>query len=83
MKKISEAINEAKLETVDGLWAILKYREIGIYRKLKAMCAMLNLDADEVIAETEQDKDGRVLDKPTRQAIHDILLEASKNLIEE
>ena len=84
MKTIIKAIEEADLDVVDGLWAILKYREIGIYRKLKAMCAILNLSADDVIAdEAETDKEGRILDKPTRKVIHDALLEASKNLIEE
>lgn len=83
MKTINKAIHEAELETVDGLWAILKYREIGILRKLKAMCAILNLDSDTIIAESPQDENGRILDKPTRQAIHDELLEASKNLIED
>lgn len=78
-----EAIGKADLDVVDGLWAILKYREIGIFRKLSAMCAILGLDKDTVLGEADTDKEGRILDKPTRKAIHDALLEASKNLIEE
>ena len=78
MKTITKAINKANLETIDGLWAILKYREIGILRKLNAMCEMLDIDNEEVYEEAEKDEDGRVLDKPTRQAVHDCLLEASR-----
>ena len=78
-----EAIGKADLDVVDGLWAILKYREIGIFRKLSAMCAILGLDKDTVLGEADTDKEGRILDKPTRKIIHDALLEASKNLIEE
>ena len=78
-----EAIGKANLDVVDGLWAILKYREIGIFRKLSAMCAILGLDKQAVLSEADTDKEGRILDKPTRKIIHDALLEASKNLIEE
>ena len=36
-KKISEA-NEHQM---DALWAILKYRDMGILRKILAMCEVL------------------------------------------
>jgi hypothetical protein len=82
MKTIKQAIQAADLETLDGLWAILKYRDIGILRKLKSMSRLLDIDSNEVFCEAEKDEDGRVLDKQTRKAIHDILLEASKNSIQ-
>ena len=81
MKTIKEAIESADLETLDGLWAILKYREIGILRKLNSMSKMLDLDQKKVYDEADKDDEGRVIDKPTRQYIHDCLLEASKKTI--
>ena len=78
MKTIIQAIKEADLETLDGLWAILKYRDIGILRKLNSMSRLLDIDSDVVFCEAPKDEDDRVLDKQTRQEIHDNLLEASK-----
>ena len=42
-KKISEA-NEHQM---DALWAILKYRDMGILRKICAMCEVLGLDKEQ------------------------------------
>lgn len=74
MEKTKKAIQNASPETIDGMWAILKYRDIGVLRKLKAMAALLNLELDEVVEEAPKDKHGRILDKPTRQTIHDALI---------
>ena len=71
MKTIKEAIESADLETIDGLWAILKYREIGILRKLNSMSKMLDLDQKKVYDEADKDDEGRVIDKQTRQYIHE------------
>jgi len=81
MKTLKTAINRAGEEKIDGLWAILKYREIGIMRKLKSMSALLGLKQDEVIAEAPQDENNRILDYTTRQEIHETLLEASKKIL--
>ena len=78
MKTLKTAINRAGEEKIDGLWAILKYREIGIMRKLKSMSALLGLREEEVISEAPQDENNRILDYTTRQEIHETLLEASK-----
>ena len=78
MKTLKSAINGAGEEKIDVMWAILKYREIGIMRKLKSMSALLGLQEDEVIAEAPQDENNRILDYTTRQEIHETLLEASK-----
>jgi len=78
MKTLKTAINGAGEEKIDGLWAILKYREIGIMRKLKSMSALLGLREEEVISEAPQDENNRILDYTTRQEIHETLLEASK-----
>ena len=32
----------------DALWAILKYKNIGIFRKVSAMCAVFNLNFNEI-----------------------------------
>ena len=33
-------IKEANEHQMDALWAILKYRDMGILRKIQAMCAV-------------------------------------------
>tara|TARA_Y100001951_G_C11108091_1_gene165880 strand:- start:73 stop:321 length:249 start_codon:yes stop_codon:yes gene_type:complete len=81
MKTLKTAINRAGEEKIDGLWAILKYREIGIMRKLKSMSALLGLREEEVISEAPQDENNRILDYTTRQEIHETLLEASKKIL--
>ena len=81
MKTLKSAINGAGEEQIDGMWAILKYREIGIMRKLKSMSALLGLQEDEVIAEAPQDENNRILDYTTRQEIHETLLEVSKKTV--
>ena len=62
----------------DALWAILKYKNIGIFRKVSAMCAVFNLNFNEIIDDMPQDDDGRIYDKKTRLIIHDALMEADE-----
>ena len=81
MKTLKSEINGAGEEKIDGMWAILKYRESGIMRKLKSMSALLGLQEDEVIAEAPQDENNRILDYTTRQEIHETLLEVSKKTV--
>ena len=59
---------------VDAVWAILKYREIGSYRKLASISEVLNLNFEEVVSEFPCDEEGRVLDHKTRHMIHDSLI---------
>jgi hypothetical protein len=66
--------NEAQ---VDSVWAILKYKEIGIYRKIACICEVLNLDFQEVLDQLPQDEEGRILDYKTRHMIHDSLIGVS------
>tara|TARA_Y100001958_G_C21048158_1_gene415355 strand:+ start:125 stop:427 length:303 start_codon:yes stop_codon:yes gene_type:complete len=72
-----DTINEANEAQVDSLWAILKYKEIGIYRKIACMCEVLGLDFDSAIEGLPQDEEGRVLDYKTRHLIHDTLIGVS------
>jgi len=67
--------NEAQL---DALWAILKYRDMGILRKVLAMCEVLNLDAEEIVAGLPQDKDGRIYDSKNRYLLSQALIEAGR-----
>jgi hypothetical protein len=76
MKTLSDAIKE-----IDGLWAILKYKDIGILRKLKSMSALLDIDDNKVIDEAPKDEDDRVIDFKTRNQIHKVLLQVSKESI--
>ena len=81
MNTLKTAINKAGEKQIDGLWAILKYREIGIMRKLKSMSALLGVSEEEVISEAPQDEENRILDYTTRQEIHKTLLKASKKAL--
>jgi hypothetical protein len=74
---LADEISQAEEPQVDALWAILKYKEIGIYRKVACMCEVLNLDFNVVLASLPQDDEGRLLDYKTRHLIHDSLMEIS------
>ena len=71
---IASSLTEANDAQVDAIWAILKYREIGIYRKLASISEVLNLDFEEVVSQFPSDEEGRVLDHKTRHMIHDTLI---------
>ena len=72
--KLESQIQKCSEVDVDCLWAILKYREIGILRKVLCICNLLKLNSDEILPEIPQDENGRFLDKPTRAMIHDALI---------
>lgn len=74
---LTQAINNANESQVDASWAILKYKEIGIYRKVGCLAQLLNIDFDVVLDELPQDEEGRILDYKTRHLIHDALIEVS------
>ena len=74
---ISLSLREATNAQVDAVWAILKYREIGIYRKLAYISEVLNVDFEEVVSQFPSDEEGRVLDHKTRHMIHDSLISLS------
>ena len=69
-------IKEANEHQMDALWAILKYRDMGILRKIQAMCAVLNLDQNEVISNLPQDENGRIYDSKNRFLLSRALLKA-------
>ena len=74
---LEEAITDASDVEVDTIWAILKYKEIGIFRKVSCICNLLDLNFDKAIKEMPQDENGRVLDYKTRHMIHDSLIRSS------
>tara|TARA_Y100000592_G_C5334644_1_gene251225 strand:+ start:65 stop:313 length:249 start_codon:yes stop_codon:yes gene_type:complete len=61
-----EKISEANQNQMDALWAILKYRDMGILRKILAMCEVLNLNSDDVVSNLPQDENGRIYDSKNR-----------------
>ena len=71
------AIESANSEQLDTLWSILKYKEIGIFRKIKCMTQVLGLDFTQLVDNLPKDDEGRVLDYRTRHMIHDILIKVS------
>jgi hypothetical protein len=78
--RIEEEIFKANEIQVDSLWAILKYKDIGILRKLKCMSNILNISPKEVLQGIPQDENGRFLDKPTRNLIHQALINKQEEL---
>ena len=75
---VDSSLREANDAQVDAVWAILKYREIGIYRKLASISEVLNLGFEEVVSQFPSDEEGRVLDHKTRHMIHDTLISLSE-----
>ena len=73
----NESISKATTSKIDTLWAILKYKEIGIYRKVKCMSEVLAADFETLVAELPSDSSGRILDQRSRHAIHDVLIKYS------
>ena len=74
-----EKISEANEHQMDALWAILKYRDMGILRKILAMCEVLGLDKEEVISHMPQDENGRVYDSKNRFLLSQALMQATKD----
>jgi hypothetical protein len=79
---IANAILNASNAQLDCLWAILKYKEIGILRKVKCMKEILQFDLDQALKELPLNDNGYIVDYKTRHLIHDILLEKSKNVLQ-
>lgn len=78
MKTLLEHIKLADDVQIDSCWAILKYKSIGILRKLKCLAWVFDLDEKEILNNAPKDKDGRILDHETRHQIHDELIKASQ-----
>ena len=75
---IAKAIEKSRPEQIDLCWAILKYKEIGVLRKIKALCSAFGLNLEQVISELAKDENGRIIDWETRHMIHDSLIKVSK-----
>lgn len=75
---LANAIEKSKPEQIDLCWAVLKYKEIGILRKIKALCSAFNLNLEQVTLELPKDDNGRIIDWETRHMIHDSLIKVSK-----
>jgi hypothetical protein len=67
-------IGEANEYQMDALWAILKYRDMGILRKIFAMCEVLGIDKNEVVSNLPQDENGRIYDSKNRFLLSRALL---------
>ena len=68
------SLSNANSVEVDASWAILKYKEIGIYRKVACLSSLFNLDFEVVLDKLPKDEEGRLSDYKTRHLIHDTLL---------
>ena len=74
-----KAIQAAEPAQIDGLWAILKYKEMGIMRKIRSMCHILGLKYENVEKNLPKDENGRIYDSSTRHMIHKYLISVSQN----
>jgi len=74
-----EKLEEANMVELDIAFALLKYREIGIYRKIQAICLSFNLNLDEVLKGLPQEE-GRLLDWETRHFIHHYMIARANQL---
>ena len=75
---IAKAIEKSRPEQIDLCWAILKYKEIGVLRKVKALCSAFGLDLEQVVSELPKEENGRIIDWETRHMIHDSLIKMTK-----
>ena len=73
-----ERCNNAQL---DGAFAVLKYRQIGILRKVKSIAEIFNVDALHLIEALPTTTDGRLLDSPSRALICVALEKRHKELL--
>ena len=72
--QLSKLILEANPSQIDAIWAILKYREMGILRKVNSISEVLQAEKDMILEDLPIDAEGRVLDFKTRQIIHEALM---------
>jgi len=78
--QLFEIVKKSDDVTADAIWAILRYKNIGIYRKVLCICKVLNLEVKEVLEILPKDEKGRYLDKLTRNMIHNALIERKDEL---
>ena len=72
--KLLKIVKKTDDVEADAIWAILKYKNIGILRKVMCICKVLDIDTQDVLETLPKDEKGRYLDKPTRRLIHDALI---------
>ena len=72
-----QAIGKANQAQLDALWAILKFRNMGILRKVLAMCEVLNLNSENIVRSLPQDENGRIFDSKSRYILSQALIEAN------
>ena len=58
---VAKLTNASETE-LDVAFALLKYKEIGIYRKIKGLCLAFGLNFEEVVKGLPQEN-GRLLDR--------------------
>lgn len=86
-RKFLKAVSNCDEVQLDLAFAALKYRELGILRKIRCFAFIFFAqkpdsfarDEAELIESMPATTDGRVLDKPSRTLVHDALIERVKN----
>lgn len=77
VEKLESYFSSASADQIDIIWAILKYKEIGIYRKAKCISTALGLKLEDLVSLLPKDGEGRILDYKSRHMIHDSLIKYS------
>lgn len=82
MKLLQKEIENAELGEINLAWCVLKRWDgkFGIKKKLEALAYLFQLQAEDLIEESVKDEEGRILDKPNRDLIHEMLINAGNGV---
>ena len=75
LKTLHHLILNCDESQLDLAFAILKYKEIGIVRKIKCWAKIFDMDGNELVDSFPKSIDNRVLDKTSRKIVHNYLME--------
>lgn len=77
-QKILNKILNASEEQLDTAFAVLKYPQIGILRKIKCFSMIFGIDFDELLSILAKTSDDRILNKKSKDIMRNLLLERVK-----
>ena len=77
--KIEQKILECSEEQLDTAFAVLKYPQIGILRKIKCISLIFGVDFGDLIDTLPKSNDDRILSKKTKAIIRDLLMKRVNN----
>ena len=66
---LESSLKQASVTQIDACWAILKYKDMGILRKVRCISFVLDIDYDTFLKECPSSNEGRIYDQHTRNMI--------------